>query len=202
LVNPIDPSIILQVNATVIAGVFIFLTIQYGKHDRHLEKVETLDEIKHPIIIIILFAASACFTLIPILYYISIILALAGFVYIIISLVYWFRVLGRIPYDWIIAISQDRGDYIVWIINIVLGGAEEDELPRYSIVQMEDILATEQAELEDAEQELAEEEPDDSDNGNDNGNDDNDNGNGVRLKLYFWSPYQFLYYILYTIIYE
>jgi hypothetical protein len=67
----------------------------------------------------------------------------------------------------------------------VLGGAEEDELPRYSIVQMEDILATEQAELEDAEQELAEEEPDDSDNGNDNGNDDNDNGNGVRLKLYF-----------------
>jgi hypothetical protein len=37
------------------------------------------------------------FTLIPILYYISIILALAGFVYIIISLVYWFRVLGRIP---------------------------------------------------------------------------------------------------------
>src|SRR5918996_2962723 len=28
-------------------------------------------------------------------------------------------------------ISQDRGDYIVSILNIVLSGAEEDELPTY-----------------------------------------------------------------------
>ena len=68
------------------------------------------------------------------------------------------------------AISQDRGDYIVWILNIVLGGAEEDELPQYSIVQMEDIIATEQESLEDAEEEIIDDTHSDNDNG-DNGDD-------------------------------
>jgi hypothetical protein len=100
-VAPIEPSVILQANATVIAGLFIFLTIQgytahknvYGRDD-----IEVKKEFINTSIIIIIFAASSCVTLIPILYPISITLTIAGFVYIIIELLYYFKHQDRIHY--------------------------------------------------------------------------------------------------------
>jgi hypothetical protein len=100
-VTPVEPAILLQADATVIAGIFIFLTIlhwtrPYLEYDYKTDIAEKKRKLKFPLIIIGLFAASACFTLVyP---FMSYILTFGGFAAIVIAFVHWYNNPKEIPY--------------------------------------------------------------------------------------------------------
>jgi quinol-cytochrome oxidoreductase complex cytochrome b subunit len=88
----IDPTTLLQVDASVIVGIFIFLTIlEYTgrKPDSHIETKQKKEKFRFPSIVIFLFASSACTILLGIAP-LSFILTFLGFAVIIFSFAYWF----------------------------------------------------------------------------------------------------------------
>jgi quinol-cytochrome oxidoreductase complex cytochrome b subunit len=96
----IEPATLLQIDASVIVGIFIFLTIlEYTgrKPDDHLEKMQKKEKFRFPSIVIILFSASACTILIGIPP-VAFILTFLGFAVIIFSFAYWFIKPERNPY--------------------------------------------------------------------------------------------------------
>ena len=102
MVDPIGPATLLQADATVIAGVFIFLTLlQWTRHhefeyDYYIDIADKKQKLKFPVITISLFAASACFTLFyP---FMSYILTGSGFAAIVIAFVHWYNNPKEIPY--------------------------------------------------------------------------------------------------------
>jgi amino acid transporter len=96
----IEPATLLQVDASIIVGIFIFLTIlEYTgrKPDSTLETKQKKEKFRFPSIAIIIFAASACSVLIgfrPL----SFILTLAGFAFIIGTFSYWLIKPHKNPY--------------------------------------------------------------------------------------------------------
>lgn len=95
----IDPTTLLQVDASVIVGIFIFLTIlEYTgcKPDSHIETKQK-KKFRFPSFVIILIASSACTILLGITP-LSFILTFLGFAVIIFSFAYWFIKPDKNPY--------------------------------------------------------------------------------------------------------
>jgi len=95
----IDPTTLLQVDASVIVGIFIFLTIlEYTgrKPDSHIETKQKKEKFRFPSIVIILFASSACTILLGIAP-LSFILTFLGFAVVIFSFAYWVYQAGQKP---------------------------------------------------------------------------------------------------------
>jgi uncharacterized integral membrane protein len=98
----IEPTTLLQVDASVIVGIFIFLIIlEYTTYNPKPNPVRITntkrERFRFPAITIILFSASACSILVgfpPLAY----ILTVAGFVFIIGAFAYWLKRPDKIPY--------------------------------------------------------------------------------------------------------
>jgi hypothetical protein len=96
----IDPTTLLQVDGSVIVGIFVFLTIlEYTgrKPDSTLETKQKKEKFRCPSIVIILFSASACTLLIG-LSFVSYILTFLGFAVIIFAFAYWLIKPHKDPY--------------------------------------------------------------------------------------------------------